>query len=216
MTVRDAAVADIVPAMSELEGYGNRRNPRLVPTTSGHAVFEFIEARFGKEGIRQFLFALRKSVIGGGEDAYEEAFKMKPDEFDQAFERYLKERFKPFRDKERPADYGRDLAPNREKTQFTEALTIAPSPSGDLIAAVTGNRKDRRVRHRALVHQGRSVVRNLTAGSTRTWASTTSSDRRSDGDALDVVVAEGRPPGVLRAHREGAHADRPERADAED
>ena len=41
---------------------------------------------------------------------------MKTDEFDQAFERYLKERFKPFRDKERPADYGRDLAPNREKT----------------------------------------------------------------------------------------------------
>jgi hypothetical protein len=24
-----------------------------------------------KEGIRQFLFALRKSAIGGGEDAYE-------------------------------------------------------------------------------------------------------------------------------------------------
>ena len=34
---------------------------------------------------------------------------MKPDEFDQQFERYLKDRFKPFRDKERPADYGRDL-----------------------------------------------------------------------------------------------------------
>ena len=29
---------------------------------------------------------------------------MKKDEFDQAFDRYLKERFKPFRDKERPAD----------------------------------------------------------------------------------------------------------------
>ena len=82
-------------------------------------MFEFIEARCGKEGIRQFLFSLRKSVIGGGEDAYEEAFQMKPDEFDQAFERYLKERFKPFRDKERPADYGRDLAPNPERTAFT-------------------------------------------------------------------------------------------------
>ena len=79
-------------------------------------MFEFIEARWGKEGVRQFLFALRKSVIGGGEDAYEEAFQMTPDEFDQQFERYLKDRFKPFRDKERPADYGRDLAPNPEKT----------------------------------------------------------------------------------------------------
>ena len=115
MTVRDAAVADIVPKMSELEGYGNSNNPRLIYNL-GHAVFEFIEAKCGKEGIRQFLFALRKSVIGGGEDAYEEAFQMKPDEFDQAFERYLKERFKPFRDKERPADYGRDLVAEPEKT----------------------------------------------------------------------------------------------------
>ena len=111
MDVRDAAVADIVPKMSETEGYGNANNPRLVPYNLGHALFEFIEEKWGKEGIRQFMFSLRKSVIGGGEDAYEEAFKMKPDEFDAAFDRYLKERFKPFRDKERPADYGRDLAP---------------------------------------------------------------------------------------------------------
>jgi hypothetical protein len=37
----------------------------------------------------------------------------------------LKERFKPFRDKERPADYGRDLSPNKEKTHYAEAFSIA-------------------------------------------------------------------------------------------
>src|SRR5881628_2665219 len=129
MNVRDAAVADIVPKMTELEGYGGGGPSRLIYNL-GHAVFEFIEAKWGKEGIRQFLFSLRKSVIGGGEDAYEEALRMKKDEFDQAFERYLKDRFKPFRDKERPADCGRDLSPNREKTNFADALSIAPSPSG--------------------------------------------------------------------------------------
>ena len=163
MMVRDAAVADIVPKMSNLEGYGNSGNPRLIYNL-GHAVFEFIEAKYGKEGIRQFLFALRKSVIGGGEDAYEEAFKMKPDEFDQAFERYLKERFKPFRDKERPADYGRDLAPNQEKTHYAEALSIAPSPSGDLIAVQTINRKDGEADIVLLSSKDGSLVRNLTSG----------------------------------------------------
>jgi WD40-like Beta Propeller Repeat len=163
MQVRDAAVADIVPKMTELEGYGNTNNPRLIYNL-GHAVFEFIEAKFGKEGIRQFLFSLRKSVIGGGEDAYEEALKMKKDEFDQAFEKYLKDRFKPFRDKERPADYGRDLAPNKEKTDFVEAFSIAPSPSGDLIAAVTLNKKDREADIVLLSAKDGSVVRNLTAG----------------------------------------------------
>src|SRR5207247_252393 len=163
MTVRDAAVADIVPKMSELEGYGNSGNPRLIYNL-GHAVFEFIEAKFGKEGIRQYLFALRKSVIGGGEDAYEEALRMKKDEFDEAFERYLKELFKPFRDKERPADYGRDLAPDKEKTSFAEAISIAPSPSGDLIAVATGNRKDGELDLVLVSAKDGSIVRNMTPG----------------------------------------------------
>src|SRR5207248_7407255 len=137
--------------------------PRLIYNL-GHAVFEFIEAKFGKEGIRQYLFSLRKSVIGGGEDAYEEALRLKKDEFDQAFEKYLKDRFKPFRDKERPADYGRDLAPNREKTQFAEALAIAASPSGDLIAVVTVNRKDRELDIVLVSSKDGSIVRNMTGG----------------------------------------------------
>src|ERR1041384_1914363 len=164
MMVRDAAVADIVPKMSETEAYGPYNSPRFVPYNVGHAVFEFIEAKFGKEGIRQFMFALRKSVIGGGEDAYEEALRMKKDEFDQAFDRYLKDRFKPFRDKERPADYGRDLSPNKEKTVYAEALSIAASPSGDLIAAVTVNRKDRELDIILVSSKDGSIVRNLTGG----------------------------------------------------
>ncbi len=164
MMVRDAAISDIVPKMSETDAYGNAGSARFVPYNLGHAVFEFIEAKFGKEGVRQFIFSLRKSVIGGGEDAYEEALKMKKDEFDQAFERYLKERFKPFRDKERPADYGRDLAPNREKTSYIEAISIAPSPSGDLIAAMTFNRKDGEIDVILISSKDGSIVRDLTKG----------------------------------------------------
>ncbi len=163
MMVRDAAISDIVPKMTETEAYGGN-NARFVPYNLGHAVFEFIEAKFGKEGVRQFVFSLRKSVIGGGEDAYEEALKMKKDEFDQAFERYLKDRFKPFRDKERPADYGRDLAPNREKTKYVEAISIAASPSGDLIAMMTVNRKDGEIDVVLISSKDGSIVRNLTNG----------------------------------------------------
>ncbi|MCA1586782.1 MAG: hypothetical protein LC791_19080, partial [Acidobacteria bacterium] len=125
MTVRDASVADIVPKMSDLEGYGDFSNPRLIYNL-GHAAFEFIEAKWGKEGVRQYVFALRKSVIGGGDDAYQEAFQMDAEEWDQQFDRYLKDRFKPFRDKERPADYGRDLAPDQDKQKFANVLSIEP------------------------------------------------------------------------------------------
>ncbi len=163
MSVRDSAVADTVPKMTELEGYGGFSSPRQIYNL-GHAVFEFIESKWGKEGIRQFLFALRKSVIGGGEDAYEEAFQLKPEEFDQQFEKYLKDRFKAFRDKERPADYGRNLSPNPQKTKYTSVLSIEPAPSGDLMAAMVGNRREQELDIVLLSTKDGTVVRNLTKG----------------------------------------------------
>lgn len=162
-TVRDAAVSDIVPKMTEMEGYGNFSNPRIVYNL-GHAAFEFMEARWGKDGIRQFLFALRKSVIGGGENAYEESFRVKAAEFDQEFENYLKERFKPFRDKERPGDYGKNLAPDSDKTRYVNALSAEPSPSGDLFALMTGNRRDRELDIVLVSAKDGTVIRNLTSG----------------------------------------------------
>jgi hypothetical protein len=163
MSVRDAAVADIIPKMSKLDGYSEVGGARMIYNL-GHAIFEFVESRWGKEGLRQYLFSLRKSVIGGGEDAYEEAFKISADEFDQQFDKYLKDRFKPFRDKERPVDYGRNLAPDPEKSSFVSALSAEPSPSGDLLAVVTGNQRDREYDIVLVSAKDGSVVRNLTKG----------------------------------------------------
>jgi WD40-like Beta Propeller Repeat len=162
MTVRDAAIADIIPPMSDFQGV--QFTDGRLPYNLGHAAFEFIESKWGKEGLRQFLFALRKSVIGGGDSAYEEAFKLKPDEFDEQFDKYLKDRFKPFRDKERPADYGKDLAPKRDKTPYVAVISIEPSPSGDLIAVAAGNRKDQELDIILLSTKDGKVIRNLTAG----------------------------------------------------
>ncbi|MPY87082.1 MAG: hypothetical protein GEU99_04090 [Luteitalea sp.] len=163
MTVRDVAVADVVPRMTKFEnwtGYGGGRTVYNL----GHAVFEFIESRWGKEGIRQFLFSLRKSVIGGGENAFDEALSVSADEFDDQFSNYLKERFKAFRDKERPTDYGRDLSPDPEDSPYTGALSVEPAPSGELIAAVVGNRKDQEIDIVLLSAKDRQVVRNVTRG----------------------------------------------------
>src|ERR671919_190029 len=162
MSVRDAAISDTIPAMSDFQGV-QFQDGRL-PYNLGHAAFEFIESRWGKEGLRQFLFALRKAVIGGGESAYEEAFRLKAEEFDEQFEKYLKDRFKPFRDKERPADYGRNLAPKRERTPYVAVVSIEPSPSGDLMAVVAGNRKDQEYDIILMSTKDSKVIRNLTSG----------------------------------------------------
>ena len=161
MQVRDAAITDSVPKMSEFET--QPLSGRLT-YSMGHATFEFIESRWGKEGLRQFLFSLRKNVIGGGESAYEEALKLKPEDFDEQFDRWIKERFKPFRDKERPADYGRSIAPDRQRTQYVAVLSVEPSPSGDMIAAVVGNRKDQELDIILISARDGKFIDNVTKG----------------------------------------------------
>ncbi len=161
MQVRDAALSDNVPRMSEFES--EPLSGRL-PYSMGHAAFEFISSRWGQDGLRQFLFSLRKNVIGGGESAFEEALRLKPEEFDEAFDRYIKERFRPFRDKERPSDYGRDLAPRRDRSHYVSVLSIEPSPIGDVIAAVVGNARDQELDIILLSAKDGQFVRNLTKG----------------------------------------------------
>jgi hypothetical protein len=162
MQVREAAINDNVPKMSrsQFQALSGR-----APYNFGHAVFDFIEERYGKEGMRQFLYTWRKNLVGTSSgDVYEQAFRIKPDEFDREFERYLKERFKPFRDKERAPDYGAPISPDSERTAYTQVFGFAPSPSGEIAAAVTGNRADGEIDVVLLSLRTGQVIKNLTSG----------------------------------------------------
>ena len=77
------------------------------------------------------------------EDIYQQAFRIKPEEFDEAFEKWLKERFKPFRDKQRPERLRQGpLARTRRRRAYTQVFAFSPSPSGEVVAALTGNRAE--------------------------------------------------------------------------
>ena len=69
MVIRDAAVADQIPSFQALNvGFAR------AAYSFGSSVFEFIEERYGKEGVRQFIFALRRAVVGGvGAEVYQQA-----------------------------------------------------------------------------------------------------------------------------------------------
>ncbi len=184
MSIRDAAVTDQIPKLSRFEDYIGISNPRLVYNL-GHAAFEYIAARYGKEGIRQFLYTFRKNIVGGGmEDIYEQAFRVKPDEFDEAYDKWLKERFKPFRDKQRPSDYGKDLAPDSEKTSYTQVFAFSPSPSGEVIAAITGNRAEGEADLILLSAKDGAVLQNLTRGYTEKFENITFNDEFTAGRTI--------------------------------
>jgi hypothetical protein len=178
MSLRDAAVTDQIPKMSRFNvDYGGVSNVRLIYNL-GHAAFEFIEARYGKEGIRQFLYTFRKNIVGGGmEDIYEQAFRTKPEEFDEAFDKWLKERFKPFRDKQRPSDYGQGPGARLGEDELHAGVRLlAPPPSGEVIAAITGNRSEGEADIILLSARDGAVIRNLTKGYTDKFENVTFND----------------------------------------
>lgn len=169
MMIRDAALTDRVPKLSrvEFEAFSGR-----LVYNMGHACFEYMEARYGKEGIRQFLYTMRKGILGGStEELFKQAFRTTPEEFDNGFDKWLKERFKPYRDKQRPDDFGRDLSPDPEKTNFTQAFGFAPSPSGEIAAVITANRSDGEADVVLVSTRDGEVIQNLTSGFDTEWES---------------------------------------------
>jgi hypothetical protein len=59
----------------------------------GHAVFDFIEAEYGKPAVWGFLLAVRRNVLDGVPEVYQAAFSRSPEEFDSAFADYARRRF---------------------------------------------------------------------------------------------------------------------------
>ncbi len=162
MMVRDAAITDRIPKLSQAAF--QPLSGRLVYNL-GHAAFEFIESRYGKEGIRQFLYAMRKGILGGSpQNLFRQAFRTTPEEFDNDFDRWLKARFKPYRDLQRPDDFGRDLSPDIRKGSYTQAYAFTPSPSGQIAAVITVNTKDSEGDIVLVSTKDGTVIKNLTKG----------------------------------------------------
>ena len=92
--LRDLVVAGGVPQMTALPGSVDGQSPR-VAANLGHAVFDFIEAEYGKVAVWQFLLEVRRNVVDGAGDLYQATFNRTPEEFDSAFAQYVRERFNP-------------------------------------------------------------------------------------------------------------------------
>ena len=91
LAIRGIVRGNRIPALGTLDSGLGETDGRLIYGI-GHAAFEFIESRWGKEGVRRFLFGLRQAALKAT-DAYEHAFRIPRSEFAKAFDQYLRERF---------------------------------------------------------------------------------------------------------------------------
>jgi Tol biopolymer transport system component len=128
MYLRDAVVNDSIPPISRSNIGG------FLAYRFGHAVFEFMEERWGEDGVQDFIYELRNTIGARADRAIERAFRIEPEDFDTDFRRWLRERYVPeLAATGEPLDFGRPfLVENRPRT--VESSPVA-SPSGDLIAA---------------------------------------------------------------------------------
>ena len=167
LIVRDAVLNDRVPELSASGGLFSRYpTPRSPAYDFGHAMFDFIEAKLGKNGIREFWHALKRSPLIGRRNPVKRAFNMKYKEFNHEFKKYLRTRFKDFLTRENPEDYSIALGPEFPLNPYYFSLSHAVSPSGDIVAVLTQNVKDYDIDIILISTKDGSVIKNLTKGYT--------------------------------------------------
>ena len=157
MVLRDAVVNDQVPRITHAQGGG------YFAYRFGHAVFQYIQLKYGWEGLRDFVYEYRNTLGSSVDKALKRAFDVTPDEFDTHFRTWLRKQYLPaLVAKGEPQEYGEPFKINN--VVESEEISPVPSPSGDLLAAITTYKEDADV---VLFNiPERKLLKNLTSGYT--------------------------------------------------
>jgi Tol biopolymer transport system component len=135
MFLRDAVVTDRVPSIVQRGVSG------FLAYRFGHAAFDYIEERWGKDGFRDFLYEFRNTIGSRPDRALQRALKIDPEDFDLDFRRWLRKKYLPeLVATGEPSDFGRPF--RDEAGTIDEVLSPVASPSGDLVAALAVTRGD--------------------------------------------------------------------------
>jgi Tol biopolymer transport system component len=155
--MRDAVLADRVPSVEVgFSGYLAYRY--------GNMVFKFVEAEWGVEGLRDFVFEFRNTLGGSISKTLKRAFELDTDEFDAKFRTWLRKYFQNVpAERGDPREFGQVFRIGQQDEISAEASPVA-SPSGDLVAAFSTIKEDADV---VLIGvPNRKLYRNLTRGNT--------------------------------------------------
>lgn len=161
MFIRDAVVNDIIPQIAQSGNVSGFFAYRF-----GHALFDFMEERWGKDGVRDFLYEFRNTIGANVGRAVERTFRMTPEDFDTEFRKWLRKKYLPqLVEMGEPSDFGRAF--RVEEGNESEELSPVASPSGDLVASFSTvhNQVD------AVLFDapGRKLLRSLTRGYTNSY-----------------------------------------------
>lgn len=167
LIVRDATLNDRIPELDE-DGRLSIRYPYPRPPAYdfGHAMFEFIDSKFGKNGIREFWHSLKRFPFMGRRNPIQKSFNISYKQFNYEFKKYLRDRFKDFVARENPENYSIPIGPEFPLNPYYFSISHALSPSGDIVAVITQNYKAYDIDILLVSTKDGSVIKNITKGYT--------------------------------------------------
>ena len=155
--VRDAVNSDLIPPITrvQIEGYPAYR--------FGHAFWDFLEAEWGKDAPRDFVYEYRSFLGRDVAQALRRTFDVTPDDFNLKFRRYLRRKYLPLlAQKGEASEYGQRFRVKEDNPSYE--VGTAASPSGDFVATLTTYKGQ--VDIALLSVKDRTLYKNLSSGRT--------------------------------------------------
>lgn len=128
----DAVVNDRLPSVDDQFG-------GFFAYRFGNAVFSYMEERWGRDSILDFIYEFRNTFGSRVGKAIERTFRMDVEDFDTEFRRWARQKYLPeLIVTGEPGDFGRPF--RLDRGEIGHEMAPAASPSGDLVAALTTDR----------------------------------------------------------------------------
>jgi hypothetical protein len=163
LTVRDAVLYNRIPKFNKNgQLQAPFYNPRLLYYDFGHMIYEFLDERLGRRGIKKLLYSFKGgSVFSRGGRNVLKVLDYTPKRFNHEFGKYLRKRFGKFTTKEDPEDYSYIIGPD---LPLGPAYSFQVSPTGEMVAVFTLNLKAPDFDIMLLSMKDGKVIKNITPG----------------------------------------------------
>ena len=136
MVVRDASMNNNIVPLPQLHNF-NRLSSPYVGYKLGQLAVAYLTETYGREKIAEILQGLRQSRTKDIDSVFQEVLGVELEEFDKAWRQTVRKRYWPLvEDRELPDLVAKNLT---EESRYSHNIKPVWSPSGDIIAYVTGN-----------------------------------------------------------------------------
>ena len=136
MVIRDASMTNNIVPLPQLQNF-NRLSSPFVGYKLGQLAVAYLTETYGREKIAEILQGLRQSRTKDINQVFIEVLGVELEEFDKAWRQTVRKRYWPLiEDRELPDLIAKNLT---EKSRYSHNIKPIWSPSGDIIAYVTGN-----------------------------------------------------------------------------